>query len=187
MKRPSAPLVPGFGLASCILWSCFSAPAADWPEFRGPTRDGHADVTGGRVLMDGVDVRELRLEDLWDAFGIVPQRAFLFSGTVGSNVRFGDAQASDEQVWTALETAQAREFVDQLPNGLAAPVVTQNVDGLHTSAGSSTVQELHGSLQRVRCLAAGHRAPFDRTVWGDDCCPQCPGCGAPCQIGSAHV
>ena len=80
------------------------------------------DVTDGCVLVDGVDVRDLRLEDLWDAFGIVPQRAFLFGGTIGSNVRFGDAQASDEQVWSALDTAQAREFVDLLPDGLAAPV-----------------------------------------------------------------
>jgi ATP-binding cassette subfamily B protein len=80
------------------------------------------DVTEGTVLVDGVDVRDLALDDLWSLFGIVPQRAFLFGGTVASNVRFGRPEATDEQVWRALDIAQAREFVDLLPEGLAAPV-----------------------------------------------------------------
>jgi ATP-binding cassette, subfamily B, multidrug efflux pump len=80
------------------------------------------DVSSGAVLIDGVDIRDLPLDDLWGLFGIVPQKAFLFSGTVGSNVRFGHPEATDEQVWDALGVAQAREFVDLLPEGLEAPV-----------------------------------------------------------------
>ena len=80
------------------------------------------DVTSGQVLIDGVDVREIPLERLWQLFGIVPQRAFLFTGTVGSNVRFGRPDATDEEVWAALDVAQAREFVDELPEGLDSEI-----------------------------------------------------------------
>lgn len=80
------------------------------------------DVTGGSVLIDGVDVRDIPLEELWDLFGLVPQRGFLFGGTVGSNVRFGRPDATDDDVWDALTVAQAREFVDLLPEGLDAPI-----------------------------------------------------------------
>ncbi len=80
------------------------------------------DVTSGAILIDGVDIRDLRLDDLWSLFGIVPQKAFLFSGTIESNVRFGRRGATEEQVWDALTVAQAREFVDVLPERLAAPV-----------------------------------------------------------------
>jgi ATP-binding cassette subfamily B protein len=80
------------------------------------------DVTQGQVLVDGVDVRELSQEDLWARIGLVPQRAFLFAGTVASNVRDGDEGASDEAVWDALEVAQAREFVSEMPDGLDAPI-----------------------------------------------------------------
>lgn len=80
------------------------------------------DVTGGDVCLDGVDIRRLPQEWLWSHFGIVPQRAFLFRGTVGSNVRFGRPDASDAQVWDALEAAQAADFVRDLPGGLDAPI-----------------------------------------------------------------
>ena len=80
------------------------------------------DVTSGRIVIDGVDVRDMALADLWSLFGIVPQRSFLFSGTVQSNVRFGRAEATDEQVWEALRIAQAEEFVSDLPEGLEARV-----------------------------------------------------------------
>ena len=71
------------------------------------------DVTAGSVLVDGVDVREMRQEDLWRKVGVVPQQAFLFSGTVASNLRYGDPDATDdEELWHALEVAQGREFVD---------------------------------------------------------------------------
>jgi ATP-binding cassette subfamily B protein len=80
------------------------------------------DVTAGEILVDDVDIRDMRLDDLWSQFGIVPQRAFLFGGTIGSNVRFGRPDATDEQVWDALAVAQAREFVDLLPEGIESPV-----------------------------------------------------------------
>ena len=80
------------------------------------------DVTSGSILIDGIDIRDLALDDLWAVFGIVPQKAFLFGGTIASNVRFGRPEATDEEVWRALEIAQAREFVEVLPEGLDAPV-----------------------------------------------------------------
>jgi len=69
------------------------------------------DVTGGRVSIDGVDVRDIGLEELWKLIGIVPQKAFLFSGTVASNMRYGDVDATDEEIWRALDIAQAKGFV----------------------------------------------------------------------------
>jgi len=80
------------------------------------------DVTGGQVLVDGVDVRDLPQQDLWAKIALVPQRAFLFAGTVASNVRDGDEDASDAEVWHALEVAQARDFVSEMPGGLEAPI-----------------------------------------------------------------
>lgn len=80
------------------------------------------DVTAGCVRLDGVDVRHLRFEELWSRIGFVPQRAFLFAGTIASNVRFGREEASDDDVWRALEIAQARDFVSELPERLDAPV-----------------------------------------------------------------
>jgi ATP-binding cassette subfamily B protein len=89
------------------------------------------DVTSGSVLVDGVDVREMRQEDLWQKVGVVPQAAFLFNGTVASNVRYGDPDATDDEVVHALEVAQAREFVMEMPDGLAAPITQggSNVSG----------------------------------------------------------
>jgi ATP-binding cassette subfamily B protein len=80
------------------------------------------DVTGGRVLVDGVDVRDMALQDLWGRIGLVPQKAFLFSGTVASNLRHGHEDAADEELWRYLEVAQGREFVAEMPEGLEAPV-----------------------------------------------------------------
>ena len=79
------------------------------------------DVTGGAVLVGGVDVRDLDPDVLHGALGLVPQRAFLFSGTVASNLRYGRADATDDELWDALEIAQAREFVAAMPEGLDAP------------------------------------------------------------------
>jgi ATP-binding cassette, subfamily B, multidrug efflux pump len=76
------------------------------------------DVTSGSVLVGGVDIREVDSGLLHSMIGIVPQRPFLFSGTVASNVRFGDSGASDDDVWRALEVAQARDFVEAMPDGL---------------------------------------------------------------------
>ena len=80
------------------------------------------DVSEGGLLVDGIDVRERSLEDLWSRVGLVPQRAYLFSGTVASNLRFGKEDATDEELWHALEVAQARDFVEQMPGGLGAPI-----------------------------------------------------------------
>jgi ATP-binding cassette, subfamily B, multidrug efflux pump len=89
------------------------------------------DVTGGQVLLDGVDVRELDRQDLWRRIGMIPQRSFLFSGTIASNVRYGDEQASDDDVWRALDIAQGRAFVEEMPDGLDAPIAQggTNVSG----------------------------------------------------------
>ncbi|HMK08016.1 MAG TPA: ABC transporter ATP-binding protein, partial [Anaerolineales bacterium] len=80
------------------------------------------DATAGRVLIDGVDVRRLRQEDLLAHIGIVPQEALLFSGTVADNIRYGDPRAGDEAVTAAAGAAQAAEFVEARPEGYAAPV-----------------------------------------------------------------
>jgi ATP-binding cassette subfamily B protein len=80
------------------------------------------DCTSGAVLVDGVDVRELDPDLLWGLLGYVPQRSYLFSGTVASTLRQGNPQAGDDDIWAALEIAQARDFVERLPDGLAAPV-----------------------------------------------------------------
>jgi ATP-binding cassette subfamily B protein len=89
------------------------------------------DPTAGAVLLGGVDVRRLDPELLVRTVGLVPQQAYLFSGTVGSTVRYGDPDASDEQVWAALEVAQAADFVRAMPDGLASPITQggANVSG----------------------------------------------------------
>jgi ATP-binding cassette subfamily B multidrug efflux pump len=80
------------------------------------------DITSGSIELDGVDIRQMRREDLWRKIGFVPQKAFLFSGTVASNVRYGRENATDDEVWRALETSQATTFVREMPEGLEAPI-----------------------------------------------------------------
>ena len=80
------------------------------------------EVTGGAVLVDGVDVRQLSQRDLWRRIGLVPQKSFLFSGSVADNLRHGDEEAADEQLWHYLEIAQGREFVDEMPERLETHV-----------------------------------------------------------------
>ena len=89
------------------------------------------DATSGTVLVDGVDVRAMNREDLWERIGLIPQKAFLFSGTVGSNLRFGKADATDEELWRALEIAQGKQFVSEMAGGLDAEIVQggTNVSG----------------------------------------------------------
>jgi ATP-binding cassette, subfamily B, multidrug efflux pump len=89
------------------------------------------DATGGAVRVDGVDVRDLAPDDLWGRIGLVPQRPFLFSGTVASNLRYGDPDATDEELWAALEVAQGADFVRAMPEGLEAPIAQggTNVSG----------------------------------------------------------
>ncbi|REF37264.1 ABC transporter ATP-binding protein [Thermasporomyces composti] len=89
------------------------------------------DVTGGAVLVGGVDVRELDPELLWSKIGLVPQKPYLFSGTVASNLRYGNPDATDEELWEALRIAQAKDFVEAMPEGLDSPIAQggTNVSG----------------------------------------------------------
>lgn len=89
------------------------------------------DATAGAVLVDGVDVRDLDPVVMAEAVGLVPQKPYLFSGTVASNLRYGRPDASDEELWQALETAQARDFVEAMDGRLEAPVAQggSNVSG----------------------------------------------------------
>lgn len=80
------------------------------------------DATGGTVRVDGIDVRDLRQLDLGSLMGLVPQKAFLFTGTIADNLRYGKPDASQEEMWSALEVAQARDFVEALPDGLESVV-----------------------------------------------------------------
>jgi ATP-binding cassette, subfamily B, multidrug efflux pump len=89
------------------------------------------DATSGTVLVDGLDIRTMDREDLWAKIGVIPQKAFLFGGTVASNLRFGKADASDDELWHALEIAQGREFVSEMEGALDAAITQggSNVSG----------------------------------------------------------
>jgi ATP-binding cassette, subfamily B, multidrug efflux pump len=89
------------------------------------------DATSGIVLVDGVDVAELDPELLWSRIGLVPQKPYLFSGTVATNLRYGNPNATDDELWRALEIAQAKGFVDEMPEKLDGPIAQggTNVSG----------------------------------------------------------
>ncbi len=89
------------------------------------------DATDGSVVVDGVNVKDLDLELLWGRIGLVPQKPYLFSGTVASNLRYADPDATDDELWDALEVAQARDFVSAMPGGLQARIAQggSNVSG----------------------------------------------------------
>jgi ATP-binding cassette subfamily B protein len=89
------------------------------------------DATGGSVKVDGVEVRDCDPELLWSRIGLVPQKAFLFTGTVASNLRYGDPDATDEKLWQALRVAQAEDFVREMPGQLEASITQggTNVSG----------------------------------------------------------
>jgi ATP-binding cassette subfamily B protein len=80
------------------------------------------DVTGGAVRVGGVDLRDADPQDLWSRIGLVPQKPYLFTGTVASNLRYGDPEATDEELWEALRIAQAADFVRAMPLGLQTPI-----------------------------------------------------------------
>ncbi len=113
------------------------------------------DATSGSVLVGGADVRAWRRDDLWAIIGLVPQRAFLFRGTVADNLRFGAADATDAQLWHALGVAQADEFVRAMPGGLAAEI---DQGGTNVSG---------GQRQRLAIARAIVRRP--RIYLFDDC------------------
>lgn len=89
------------------------------------------DPTDGAVRVDGVDLRQIDPDLLWSAIGLVPQKPYLFSGTIASNLRYGNPDASDDELWTALEIAQAADFVRSKPLGLDEPIAQggTNVSG----------------------------------------------------------
>jgi ABC-type multidrug transport system fused ATPase/permease subunit len=113
------------------------------------------DVTSGAVLVNGADIRDQASEKLRSAIGLVPQTAFLFWGTIASNLRFGLPEATDEQLWHALEIAQARDFVSSMPGQLEAPV---DQGGTNLSG---------GQRQRLSIARAIVRRP--RLYLFDDC------------------
>ena len=80
------------------------------------------DVTAGAVMLDGINVQKQSLEGVWSEIGLIPQRSFLFGGTIAENLRYGDPDATDDQLWNALEIAQAKDFVSDLPEKLEARV-----------------------------------------------------------------
>jgi ATP-binding cassette subfamily B protein len=89
------------------------------------------DVTGGEVLVGGVDVRRADLDGLWSGIGLVPQRPFLFSGTIASNLRYGRESATDDELWHALSIAQGADFVAEMEKGLDSRIAQggTNVSG----------------------------------------------------------
>ncbi len=105
------------------------------------------DVTEGAVQVGGVDVRQVDPDLLWSRIGLVPQKGYLFSGTIASNLRHGRPEATDAELWDALETAQARMFVEAMPDGLETPV----------AQGGTTVSG--GQRQRLAIARAVVRQP----------------------------
>jgi ATP-binding cassette subfamily B protein len=104
------------------------------------------DVTSGAVLFDGVDVRDLDPDILWHRIGLVPQKPYLFGGTVSSNLRFGKPDATDEELWTALEVAQAADFV-------------RAMGGLDSEIAQGGVNVSGGQRQRLAIARALVRKP----------------------------
>ncbi|HQN48849.1 MAG TPA: ABC transporter ATP-binding protein [Caldisericia bacterium] len=148
IKDQNNPIVPIIAKGSVEFWNVdFRYPGAEEPVLKdisfktipgettaiiGSTGCGKStlvnliprfyDVTNGCIKIDDIDIRDIPLKDLRDRIGLVPQKAFLFSGTVADNLRYGNENATDEELWHALEVAQAKDFVMELPDRLYAPV-----------------------------------------------------------------
>jgi ABC-type multidrug transport system fused ATPase/permease subunit len=159
VDSPPHPLLPAHGITGVVRLNAatFTYPGADRPVLQdismtawpgtttavvGSTGSGKStlvslicrlyDVTAGAVLLDDIDVREYDTERLWSAIGLVPQRGYLFSGTVADNLRFGKADATDEEMWEALRVAAADDFVRAHADGLQMRVAQA---GLNFSGG----------------------------------------------------
>lgn len=130
------------GAEDCVLKGVsFSARPGEVTAVVGSTGSGKStlinliprfyDVTGGRVLVDGVDIREMGRDRLWSKIGFVQQKAYLFSGTVASNLRFGREDATELELWHALEVAQGKDFVEEMAEKLEGPITQggSNVSG----------------------------------------------------------
>jgi ABC-type multidrug transport system fused ATPase/permease subunit len=114
-----------------------------------------SEASSGSVLVNGIDVRDQQVEQLWHSIGLVPQAAFLFSATVASNLRFGRPEATDAELWHALDVAQARDFVATMPGQLDAPI---DQGGTNVSGG-----------QRERLSIARALVKRPRLYLFDDC------------------
>ncbi|WP_243837853.1 ABC transporter ATP-binding protein [Cumulibacter soli] len=169
---PSSPVRPQPGAPSVELENVsFAFPGADEPVLRNLTFAAQAgqttavigstgagkttmlnliprlvDVTGGEVRINGVDVRQLDPEVLWNGIGLVPQRPYLFSGTVASNLRYGNPDATDDELWQALAIAQADDFVTEL-------------GGLETKIAQGGTNVSGGQRQRISIARALVRRP----------------------------
>ena len=148
IKDQNNPIVPIIAKGSVEFWNVdFRYPGAEEPVLKdisfktipgettaiiGSTGCGKStlvnliprfyDVTNGCIKIDDIDIRDIPLKDLRDRIGLVPQKAFLFSGTIADNLRYGNENATDEELWHALDVAQAKDFVMELPDRLYAPV-----------------------------------------------------------------
>ena len=121
--------------------------------------------------VDGVDVRDYDPETLWDRIGLVPQKPFLFTGTVASNLRYGNPDATDEELWTALTIAQARDFVAAMPEGIDSPI---SQGGTNVSGGQRQ------RLAIARALVASPRSTCSTTRSPRSTWPPTRGCGPRC-------
>jgi ATP-binding cassette subfamily B protein len=104
------------------------------------------DATKGSVLVDGVDVKAMNREDVWARIGMIPQKAFLFAGTVASNLRFGKADANEDELWRALDIAQGRDFVEEIEGGL---------DGVIAQGGTNVSGGQRQRLAIARAIVKG--------------------------------
>jgi ATP-binding cassette, subfamily B, multidrug efflux pump len=173
IESPQNPTFPKDGITGVVrlAGATFTYPGADCPVLQdisltalpgtttavvGSTGSGKStlvslicrlyDVTGGAVLVDDVDVRDYHTERLWSAIGLIPQRGYLFSGTVADNLRYGKADATDEEMWEALRVAAADEFV-------------RAHDGLQMRVAQAGVNFSGGQRQRLAIARAVIRRP----------------------------